>query len=183
MTAMKSVVLETLEQAFDILSVGYIYAVGGAVRDSLLRKEPKDVDLVVTHVLPKEMIERGFVATGKSFPVFRHDKMPNVEFALARGERKNGIGHSGFDFFLTNDLTEDLRRRDFTVNAMAFSAAFGLVDPFGGQKDLQAMVLRHVSPAFAEDPERCYRAGKFAARGFSVAEETKELMRTFKRKS
>ncbi len=162
-----------------------VFAVGGCVRDCFLGVEPKDVDLVVVGMTPSGMEALSFSPTGLSAPVFRSNRLKDtngnrVEVALARGEKKNGLGHNGFDFFLSDNLQDDLLRRDFTVNAMAFASNGFLVDPFNGLQDLQNKVLRHVGPAFSEDPLRVYRAARFAAKlGFTVAPETMLLMRTF----
>lgn len=180
-----------------------IYLVGGAVRDGLLghfRREardagddgPADRDWVVVGATPEAMLAAGFLPVGRDFPVFLHPQT-REEYALARTERKSGRGYHGFVFHAHPDvrLEEDLARRDLTINAMALPAealdADGrfdpddarLIDPFGGRRDLQARVLRHVTPAFAEDPVRILRVARFAARwpDFSVAPETMALMR------
>ena len=161
------------------------YSVGGSVRDMLLRKRgfalPEgDRDWVVVGESPEAMATRGFIPVGGDFPVFLHPKT-HEEYALARTERKTAPGYHGFVFHASPDVTleEDLARRDLTVNAMALSVDGTLVDPFGGQKDLEAGVLRHVSAAFEEDPVRILRAARFAARfpSFSIAPETLALMR------
>ncbi|MCK9534310.1 MAG: multifunctional CCA addition/repair protein [Pseudomonas sp.] len=159
-----------------------IFKVGGAVRDQLLDRAVVDVDWVVVGATPEQMLAKGFRQVGDDFPVFLH---PNSgeEYALARTERKNGHGYSGFVFHTSPDVTleEDLLRRDLTVNAMALADDGSLIDPYGGQADLAAGILRHVSPAFAEDPLRVLRVARFAARyaylGFRVASETLALMR------
>ena len=159
-----------------------IFKVGGAVRDQLLDRAVVDVDWVVVGATPEQMLAKGFRQVGDDFPVFLH---PNrgEEYALARTERKNGHGYSGFVFHTSPDVTleEDLLRRDLTVNAMALADDGSLIDPYGGQADLAAGILRHVSPAFAEDPLRVLRVARFAARyaylGFRVASETLALMR------
>jgi len=159
-----------------------IYLVGGAVRDRLLGIEPGDNDYVVVGETPESMLAAGFRPVGRDFPVFLHPET-NEEYALARTERKSGRGHRGFvvDSDRSVTLEEDLGRRDFTVNAIARDAGGNLVDPFGGARDVQARVLRHVGPAFAEDPLRVLRAARFMARfaalGFEVAPETMALMR------
>jgi len=156
-----------------------IYRVGGSVRDELLGRPVVDHDWVVVGSSPEEMIAAGFRPVGRDFPVFLHPRTKE-EYALARTERKSGRGYHGFDFFASPDVTleEDLRRRDLTINAMARDEQGMLVDPFGGARDLAAGVLRHVSPAFAEDPLRVLRVARFAARfGFTVAPETEALMR------
>ena len=158
-----------------------IYVVGGAVRDRLLGLTPGDRDYVVVGGSPDEMIAAGYQPVGKDFPVFLHPKT-HEEYALARTERKTGHGYHGFSCYAAPDVTleEDLLRRDLTVNAMAEDATGVVIDPYGGQQDLQARVLRHVSEAFAEDPVRILRVARFAARfpDFTVAPETQSLMRT-----
>jgi tRNA nucleotidyltransferase (CCA-adding enzyme) len=158
-----------------------IYVVGGAVRDRLLGLTPGDRDYVVVGSSPDEMIAAGYQPVGKDFPVFLHPKT-HEEYALARTERKTGHGYHGFSCYAAPDVTleEDLLRRDLTVNAMAEDATGVVIDPYGGQQDLQARVLRHVSEAFAEDPVRILRVARFAARfpEFTVAPETQSLMRT-----
>ena len=156
-----------------------IYRVGGSVRDELLQITPGDVDWVVVGATPEIMLASGFTPVGKDFPVFLHPDTHD-EYALARTERKHGRGYRGFEFFATPDVTleEDLRRRDLTINAMARGADGTLIDPYGGATDLRAGILRHVSPAFAEDPLRVLRVARFAARfGFAIADATLELMR------
>jgi len=156
-----------------------IYKVGGAVRDALLGRPVNDIDWVVVGADPQAMLAAGFVAVGKDFPVFLHPQS-HEEYALARTERKTAPGYHGFAFHAAPDvsLEQDLARRDLTINAMAESAKGQLVDPFGGRRDLADRVLRHVSPAFAEDPVRILRLARFAARfhDFSVAPETLALM-------
>jgi tRNA nucleotidyltransferase (CCA-adding enzyme) len=159
-----------------------VYLVGGAVRDRLLGLVPGDRDFVVVGETPEAMLARGFKGVGRDFPVFLHPQT-GEEYALARTERKSGRGYRGFvvDADPAVTLEEDLARRDFTINAIAEDATGQLVDPFGGARDLDARVLRHVGPAFAEDPLRVLRAARFMARfaslGFSVAAETQALMR------
>src|SRR5450631_3219157 len=156
-----------------------IYEVGGAVRDGLLGRANADRDYVVVGGTPEEMVARGFRPVGRDFPVFLHPET-NDEYALARTERKSGRGYHGFTFHVAPEVTleEDLGRRDLTINAMARDAEGTLIDPYGGQRDLRAVVLRHVSPAFAEDPLRVLRVARFAARfGFAVAAEPEALMR------
>lgn len=159
-----------------------IYLVGGAVRDTLLGLPVKDRDYVVVGATADEMLSQGFVAVGRDFPVFIHPDT-GEEYALARQERKSAPGHRGFVFDTAPSvsLEEDLARRDLTVNAMAMDAAGRLHDPYGGFADLQARVLRHVSPAFVEDPLRVLRLFRFHARfaplGFCVADETLALCR------
>ncbi|MBB2486662.1 multifunctional CCA addition/repair protein [Mitsuaria sp. WAJ17] len=157
-----------------------IYEVGGAVRDSLLGRPVSDHDWVVVGATPQDMLDRGFQPVGKDFPVFLHPQS-HEEYALARTERKTAPGYHGFSVHAAPDVTleQDLSRRDLTINAMARDAQGLLIDPHGGQRDLAARCLRHVSPAFAEDPVRILRLARFAARfhDFSVAPETLALMR------
>ncbi|WP_153147112.1 multifunctional CCA addition/repair protein [Dechloromonas sp. H13] len=157
-----------------------VYIVGGAVRDELLGRPVADRDYVVVGASPQTMLERGFRPVGKDFPVFLHPDT-NEEYALARTERKTGRGYHGFAFHAAPDVTleEDLARRDLTINAMAKAPDGTLIDPFCGRRDLEAKILRHVGPAFAEDPVRILRLARFAARfdDFSVAPETRDLMR------
>jgi tRNA nucleotidyltransferase (CCA-adding enzyme) len=158
------------------------YLVGGAVRDRLLGRPEGDRDWVVVGSTPQEMIRAGFLPVGKDFPVFLHPQTKE-EYALARTERKTAPGYHGFTFHADPgvSLEQDLARRDFTINAIAQAEDGSLVDPYGGVRDIEARVLRHVSPAFAEDPVRILRAARFMARfaplGFRVAEETLQLMR------
>ncbi len=157
-----------------------IYRVGGAVRDELLGRGIADRDYVVVGATPEEMLAQGYRPVGRDFPVFLHPQS-GEEYALARTERKSGRGYHGFTFHVAPDVTleEDLGRRDLTINAMARDADGALIDPYGGERDLRAGVLRHVSPAFAEDPLRVLRVARFAARlGFAVAPETEALMRS-----
>lgn len=159
-----------------------VYLVGGAVRDELLGLPVRERDYVVVGATPDDLLRRGYRPVGRDFPVFLHPET-REEYALARTERKVGPGYRGFDVHYAPDVTleDDLRRRDLTINALARDAAGRLVDPCGGLRDLEARVLRHVSPAFAEDPVRILRVARFAARfaglGFTVAPETIELMR------
>jgi tRNA nucleotidyltransferase (CCA-adding enzyme) len=159
-----------------------VYLVGGAVRDRLLGLEVKDRDWVVVGATPEEMLKRGFTPVGKDFPVFLHPHSKE-EYALARTERKTAPGYRGFaiDASPAVTLEEDLQRRDLTINAMAETASGQLIDPYHGQQDLDNGILRHVSPAFAEDPVRILRVARFAARyakwGFRVAHGTNKLMR------
>ena len=157
-----------------------IFTVGGAVRDELLGLPVQDRDYVVVGASPEEMLARGFRPVGKDFPVFLHPRT-HEEYALARTERKSGHGYTGFAFHAAPDvsLTDDLARRDLTINAIARADDGTLTDPFGGLKDLKARVLRHVGPAFVEDPVRILRVARFAARftDFSLAPETLALMR------
>jgi tRNA nucleotidyltransferase (CCA-adding enzyme) len=155
------------------------YTVGGAVRDELLGLPVQDRDWVVVGATPEEMLRRGFRPVGKDFPVFLHPQTQE-EYALARTERKTAPGYHGFVVHAAPDvsLEEDLARRDLTINAIAKSDDGGIIDPHGGRRDLAAKLLRHVSPAFAEDPVRILRLARFAARfsDFSVAPETQALM-------
>lgn len=158
------------------------FLVGGAVRDGLLGLEQKDRDFVVVGADPQDMIALGYQRVGKDFPVFLHPQTKE-EHALARVERKVGAGYRGFEVLADKNVTleDDLRRRDLTINAIAQDADGTIVDPYGGQADLAAGVLRHVSEAFSEDPVRVLRVARFMARyahkGFTVAPETMDLMR------
>lgn len=157
-----------------------VYCVGGAVRDRLLGLPVQDHDWVVVGSTPEQMVARGFKPVGADFPVFLHPDT-HEEYALARTERKVAQGYKGFTVYAEPGVTleQDLLRRDFTINAIAQDADGNLIDPYGGQEDLKAGVLRHVSDAFAEDPVRILRAARFVARfGFSIAPETLALMRT-----
>ena len=157
-----------------------IFMVGGAVRDELLGLPVQDRDYVVVGASSEAMRVRGFRPVGKDFPVFLHPET-HEEYALARTERKTGPGYKGFAFHAAPDVTleQDLARRDLTINAIARADDGALIDPFGGAADLRARVLRHVGPAFVEDPVRILRVARFAARftDFSVAPETLALMR------
>jgi tRNA nucleotidyltransferase (CCA-adding enzyme) len=159
-----------------------IFKVGGAVRDRLLGRAVTDIDWVVVGATTEQMHALGYRPVGADFPVFLHPKT-GEEYALARTERKSGRGYGGFVFHASPDVTleQDLIRRDLTINAMAEDDAGQLYDPYSGQKDLSDRILRHVSPAFAEDPLRVLRVARFAARyaelGFTVAPETLALMR------
>ena len=155
------------------------YLVGGAVRDKLLGLPVKDRDWVVVGATPEEMLDLGFKAVGKDFPVFLHPQSKE-EYALARTERKSGKGYKGFTFHTDPDVTleEDLLRRDLTINAIAEDESGALIDPYNGVDDLNAGLLRHVSPAFSEDPLRVLRVARFAATmGFKVSPDTMKLMR------
>lgn len=158
-----------------------IYLVGGAVRDQLLGRTVSEYDYVVVGGSRSELLQQGYEPVGKDFPVFLHPQTRS-EYALARTERKSGTGYHGFEFNIDDNVTleEDLRRRDLTINAMAMDEYGNLIDPHGGQRDLQARCLRHVSPAFVEDPLRVLRVARFAARyaesGFHIAPETLSLM-------
>ncbi|OAI49396.1 hypothetical protein AYO45_02750 [Gammaproteobacteria bacterium SCGC AG-212-F23] len=160
-----------------------IFLVGGAVRDELLKYGHHEKDWVVVGSTPEEMLQKGFRQVGKDFPVFLHPKT-HEEYALARKERKTGKGYTAFDFDASTTVTleDDLKRRDFTINAMAKTAEGVLIDPYDGKNDLDNKILRHVSPAFAEDPVRILRAARFMARyahlGFHIAPETIALMKT-----
>jgi len=155
------------------------YVVGGAVRDELLGLAVRDRDHVVVGATPDDMERQGYRPVGKDFPVFLHPETQE-EYALARTERKVARGYKGFTVHAAPDVTleDDLRRRDLTINAMARDDDGALIDPYGGARDLAARVLRHVSPAFAEDPVRILRVARFAARfDFSIAADTLALMR------
>lgn len=156
------------------------YIVGGAVRDDLLGLPVQDRDHVVVGATPDDMVAHGFTPVGKDFPVFLHPRT-HEEYALARTERKTAPGYQGFVFHADRSITleQDLARRDLTINAMARAEDGSLIDPFGGQQDLQARIFRHVSDAFEEDPVRILRVARFAARftEFSIAPETMSLMR------
>ncbi|CAM3543621.1 polynucleotide adenylyltransferase [Halomonas lysinitropha] len=159
-----------------------VYRVGGAVRDARLGWPVKDTDWVVVGASPEEMRRRDFKPVGRDFPVFLHPES-HEEFALARTERKSGHGYTGFEVHASPEVTleEDLARRDLTINAMAETPEGELIDPHGGMADLETRQLRHVSPAFLEDPLRVLRTARFLARyaglGFVIAEETRRLMR------
>jgi tRNA nucleotidyltransferase (CCA-adding enzyme) len=172
-----------------------IYLVGGAVRDALMGRPVKDCDWCVVGSSPQEMLNAGYISVGKDFPVFLHPQTKE-EYALARTERKTAPGYHGFEMHAAPDVTieQDLARRDLTINSIAIRAdaissngqfdlktvaSDALIDPFGGQQDLRDQLLRHTSPAFAEDPVRILRVARFAARypGFSVAKPTMDLMR------
>ncbi len=157
------------------------YLVGGAVRDELLGRPVHERDWVVVGATREEMLHAGFRQVGRDFPVFLHPQT-NDEYALARTERKQGAGHVGFVVHAAPEISleEDLRRRDLTINAIARAESGEIIDPYGGVADLHARVLRHVSPAFSEDPLRVFRVARFAAQlapwGFRVAAETRQLM-------
>lgn len=157
-----------------------VYLVGGCVRDQLLGLPVNDRDYVVVGATAEQMLQHGFIQVGADFPVFLHPQTRD-EYALARTERKSGTGYHGFLVGTENvSLEDDLARRDLTINAMAQSLAGALIDPYGGQSDLQAQVLRHVGPAFAEDPVRVLRILRFRARlgaHWSVAADTDALVR------
>ncbi|MEB0864532.1 multifunctional CCA addition/repair protein [Citrobacter youngae] len=159
-----------------------IYLVGGAVRDALLGLPIKDKDWVVVGATPQEMLDAGYQQVGRDFPVFLHPHS-REEYALARTERKSGSGYTGFTCYAAPDVTleADLQRRDLTINAMARDDNGEIIDPYNGCDDLENRLLRHVSPAFSEDPLRVLRVARFAARyahlGFRIADETMTLMR------
>lgn len=157
-----------------------IYLVGGAVRDTLLGLPVTERDWVVVGATPEEMLKLGYQAVGKDFPVFLHPKT-HEEYALARTERKTGKGYKGFTFYCAPDvsLIADLERRDLTINAIAQAPDGKIIDPYAGQADLKQRLLRHVSPAFQEDPVRILRVARFSARfsDFSVHPDTLKLMR------
>ena len=163
-----------------------ILRVGGAVRDQLLGYAFDEIDWVVIGANPNDLLDAGFKQVGNDFPVFLHPET-NEEYALARTERKSGKGYNGFTVYADPSVTleEDLQRRDLTINAMARSEEGELIDPYGGQQDLEAKKLRHVSASFTEDPLRVFRVCRFAARyhhlGFEVADETMYLMREMTR--
>lgn len=158
-----------------------IYLVGGAVRDKLLGIPVKEQDWVVVGATPQEMLKHGFRKVGRDFPVFLHPKT-HEEYALARTERKTGKGYTEFICYADPSVTlaDDLKRRDLTINAIAQTPTGKIIDPYGGCKDLEQHILRHVSPAFAEDPVRILRVARFAARfgNFKVHQETNKLMHT-----
>ncbi|MGA8205301.1 MAG: multifunctional CCA addition/repair protein, partial [Woeseiaceae bacterium] len=159
-----------------------VYLVGGAVRDEQLGLPVKERDWCVVGATPEELIDRGYRQVGKDFPVFLHPET-GEEYALARTERKTAPGYHGFRFDTSPDVTieQDLGRRDLTINALARDADGRIIDPYGGQRDLDRRLLRHVSDAFAEDPVRILRAARFAARfaglGFRIAPQSRNLMR------
>ena len=158
-----------------------IYEVGGAVRDALLNVEAKDKDWVVVGSSPEEMAAKGFRPIGKDFPVFLHPET-NEEYALARTEKKSGQGYHGFNFYFGKEVTleEDLSRRDLTINAMAKDDDGKIIDPFGGRKDLENKIFRHVSNAFSEDPLRAIRLARFHTykhlNDFEITKDTKKLI-------
>lgn len=158
------------------------YLVGGAVRDTLLGREPRERDWIVVGARPDDLEAAGYKQVGKDFPVFLHPDT-GEEYALARTERKAGHGYHGFAIHAGPDVTleDDLGRRDLTINAIAQAEDGTIIDPYGGRADLEHRILRHVSPAFVEDPLRVLRVARFAARfeplGFEVADETRDLMR------
>lgn len=153
-----------------------MYKVGGCVRDMLLGMEPKDIDYVVVGSSVEEMLAEGYELVGKDFPVFLKN---DCEYALARTERKTGVGYNGFETKTENvSIEEDLFRRDLTINAMALSESGELIDPYGGERDLKNKILRHVSEHFSEDPVRVLRIARFSARyNFAIADATYTLMK------
>src|SRR6185503_9791995 len=159
-----------------------VYLVGGAVRDRLLGRPVHERDWVVVGARPEDLERDGFVSVGREFPVFLHPRT-HEEYALARLERKVAPGYRGFTTQFSPEVTleEDLKRRDLTINAMAESTSGEIIDPYGGRRDVEARLLRHVSEAFVEDPVRILRVARFAARyaelGFTVAPQTLALMR------
>jgi tRNA nucleotidyltransferase (CCA-adding enzyme) len=159
------------------------YLVGGAVRDQLLGYPIKERDYVVVGATPEQMLAKGFRLVGKDFPVFLHPRT-HEEYALARTERKVGPGYTGFSCYAAPDVTleEDLQRRDLTINAIAQASSGKIIDPYHGKKDIANRFLRHVSPAFSEDPVRLLRVARFMAKfsvlGFRVAKETMQLLKT-----
>jgi len=158
-----------------------VYLVGGAVRDKLLGEPVSERDWVVVGATPEQLLRLDYVQVGRDFPVFLHPKTKE-EYALARTERKTASGHHGFKCDASPDVTliDDLKRRDLTINAIASDGKGNLIDPYGGKDDISNRLLRHVSPAFTEDPLRVLRVARFAARfhdkGFRVADETMQLM-------
>ena len=158
------------------------YLVGGAVRDQLLGLPTHEYDWVVVGATPQEMLAQGYQQVGKDFPVFLHPETHD-EHALARTERKSGSGYTGFICHADPEVTleQDLLRRDLTINAIAQDSDGSLIDPYQGRRDLELRILRHVSPAFSEDPLRVLRIARFAARfhllGFTIAPETQALMK------
>jgi tRNA nucleotidyltransferase (CCA-adding enzyme) len=160
-----------------------IYLVGGAVRDQLLEQPIQERDYVVVGATPEQMLAKGFRLVGKDFPVFLHPKT-HEEYALARTERKIGPGYKGFSCYAAPDVTleADLKRRDLTINAIAQTTSGEIIDPYYGQEDINKRILRHISPAFIEDPVRILRVARFMASfshlGFHIAPETMQLMKT-----
>lgn len=158
-----------------------IYQVGGCVRDVIMGRVPKDYDYVVVGFTEQKMLECGFTKVGADFPVFLHPETKE-EYALARTERKTGKGYHGFETYFGKEVTleQDLSRRDFTINAMAYSRETGIVDPFNGVADIEARLIRHVNTdAFIEDPVRILRAARFSARyNFQIHPETESLIRS-----
>src|SRR6266571_2782743 len=163
-----------------------VYLVGGAVRDQLLGLPVRERDWVVVGARPEDLERQGYMPVGREFPVFLHPQTKE-EYALARLERKVSPGYRGFTTQFSADVTleDDLKRRDLTINAMAQTNSGEIIDPYGGQQDIKNKLLRHVSPAFAEDPVRILRVARFAARyanlGFQVAHETLLLLQSMVR--
>ena len=159
-----------------------IFQVGGSIRDELLGQTPKDRDWVVVGSSPEEMLDNGFKPIGKDFPVFIHSESKE-EYALARTEKKSGYGYKGFTFYFGKDVTleEDLSRRDFTINAIAKNDSGELIDPFGGQEDLNRKLFKHVSQAFLEDPLRAIRIARFKTyphlQTFNIDTSTQEMLK------
>jgi tRNA nucleotidyltransferase (CCA-adding enzyme) len=176
---MSSSLTNGLRSAFAVMQV---FLVGGAVRDKLMNYPNQERDWVVVGARPEELQAQGFLPVGKDFPVFLHPETKE-EYALARTERKIGPGYTGFECYAAPDVTleQDLARRDLTINALAMNEAGEIIDPYGGQRDIEQRKLRHVSDSFREDPVRILRVARFAARyhqrGFTVAAETLNLMR------
>lgn len=151
-----------------------VYLVGGPVRDTLMGKQAKDIDVATVGGLQK-IHDKGWSSIKKDFPVFQHKEFPGVELALARGEKKTGTGHTGFDWHESPDIEGDLGRRDFTINAMAYHPKKGVIDPHGGQQDIEKKILRPTTDAFSEDPLRVLRGARFRATklpDFEIAPET-----------
>ena len=174
--------IKKASKTIDFPSPRQVFLVGGAVRDKLLGRKVTERDWVVIGVTREQMLQAGFTQVGKDFPVFLHPETKE-EYALARTERKSGTGHTGFECYFKPDVTleQDLARRDLTINAMALDCNDDLIDPYGGQKDLTNRLLRHVAPAFSEDPLRVFRVARFYAQladfGFNVDSATIRLMR------
>lgn len=159
-----------------------IYLVGGAVRNRVLGIAPNDLDYVVIGSTPQQMLDNGFTQVGSDFPVFLHPQTKE-EYALARTERKHGTGYNGFITDCSQNITleEDLKRRDLTMNAIAMDSSGRYIDPFGGIKDIQAKIIRHVSSDFSDDPLRVLRTARFAAQlDFSVHPSTIEMLKSLK---
>lgn len=176
---MSGITVSVIERGDKISSLLETYLVGGSVRDELLKLPVKDHDYVVVGSTPEEMVRLGFRSVGKDFPVYLHPKSQD-QYALARTERKVARGYKGFQVYASPKVTlqDDLARRDLTINAIAKDKKGNIIDPFNGVADLEAGLLRHVSPAFSEDPVRVLRTARFAARfGFHVASETLSLMK------
>lgn len=157
-----------------------VYQVGGSVRDEIMGKPSSDLDYVIVGATPEDLIKKGYSQVGSDFPVFLHPETHD-EYALARTERKTGHGYGGFETYFDTSVTleEDLGRRDLTINSMAKDSKGNIIDPYNGQEDIKNKVLKHVSPAFSEDPLRILRVARFAARfGFSIHPETMVLMQS-----